>query len=384
MNKLSIVLKITERCNLNCSYCYFFNGSDQSYKERPARMADDDIDSLIEFLSDGIRDLSLGHINIGFHGGEPLLYGRKKLDDLCTKLSAKLSSKVKLTFSLQSNGLLIDERWIDIFKKHSIGLGISVDGPKEYNDKYRVDFQGNGSYDILLQKIELLHNLSMRFGILSVINPDIGGLEMYNFITKDLKIKSFDVLFPHLTHDEEPMHNIKNFGKFLVDLFNVWVSDDNRKVRIRLFESFLRLFMGRRRLLYGLGATKDLALPLVTIRGDGDLEPVTGLMYTDPQTVTKTGFNIKDINLNDFLKVPIFQEIAKAQLELPEKCKNCCWEHVCGGGNIIDRFSKKNRFNNPSTYCQALQELFSHMAKYLLNCGVSFNKLNETLKLETS
>lgn len=381
MNKLGVILKLTERCNLNCTYCYFFNGPDDSYKRRPARIDNTTIKSLLVFLYKGIEELKLDVIDIGFHGGEPLLYGRENLRDLCEALISSLSSKVKLRFTLQTNGLLITKQWIELFKEYSIDIGISIDGPKKYHDQHRIDFQGRGSYDRLLNKIELLHESSMRFGVLTVINPEISGKDLYNFITKELKVNSFDILLPHLTHDQIATHTMSQYAQCLVEIFNIWTAADNPCINIRFFNSFLRIFLGYERLIYGIGATNKLSLPLITIRGDGELGPATGLMYTDPDTVTNTGANIKDVSLKQLMDYPIFLELAKAQIEMPEKCQSCCWENICAGGNIIDRFGKKNRFNNPSSYCYALQEFYSHMTKYLLISGIPLAKINERLNL---
>lgn len=79
MSTLTVILKMAERCNLNCSYCYFFNGKDFSYKDRPAYITETNIDQLIKFLSKGADDLSINKIVFGFHGGEPLLFGKKNL-----------------------------------------------------------------------------------------------------------------------------------------------------------------------------------------------------------------------------------------------------------------------------------------------------------------
>ncbi|XVN43535.1 MAG: radical SAM protein [Candidatus Rickettsia vulgarisii] len=208
------------------------------------------VEQLIKFLLNGIEELNISHVGIGFHGGEPLLYGINEFDNLCNTLISNLSSKVKLNFSVQTNGLLINEKWISIFKKYSIDLGISIDGPKEYNDKHRVDNLGNGSYDRLMKKIDLLHSCSMRFGILTVVNPDLGGKNIYKFITKELKVKSFNVLLPHLTHDESPTHTMEQYGKCLTDLFKIWTKEDNPLIKIRLFSSFMGIFLGRERLIW--------------------------------------------------------------------------------------------------------------------------------------
>lgn len=380
MNTLTVILKMAERCNLNCSYCYFFNGKDPSYKDRPAYITEDNINKLIDFLSQGIDDLSIDKIIFGFHGGEPLLFGKKNFDALCENLTNKLSPKAKLGFSVQTNGLLLDEKWVNIFQKHKVDIGISIDGPKEIHDKYRVDHFGRGSYDRLIKKIKLLQSLKVRFGILSVINPKINANTLYNFFTQDLNIQSFDLLFPHLTYDETPEYSMEEFSNFVSDIFNVWTLN-NKNVRIRIFISFLRQLLGGSRLLYGIGTINKKTLPLITVRSDGDLEPVTGLMYTDPETVSRTGGNIHNTTLKDFINLPIFHELEEAQNTSPAKCAECCWEKICGGGHIIDRFSTEKRFDNPSTYCSVMQNMYAHMSKYLLDSGIRELTIKKSLGL---
>ena len=200
-------------------------------------------------------------------------------------------------------------------------------------------------------------------------------------MTDELKVTSFDLLFPHLTHDELSPYSMDEFAKFLCDIFDIWTLNDNRKIKIRVFISFLRQLLGGSRMMYGIGAIKKLGLPLITVRSDGKLEPVTGLMHTDPSTVTNTEKNINTTSLKEFLTSPIFQELEKAQTIMPEKCSKCCWEKICGGGHIIDRFSAQNRFNNPSTYCSVMMKIYAHMTKYLLASGIPESKIQTSLHL---
>lgn len=381
MSCLTVILKMSERCNLNCSYCYFFNSKDQSYKERPAFLSDENKACLLEFLLEGVKQLGISKVVIGLHGGEPLLYGKERFIKLCNDFIDKWPKEVQLGFSLQTNGLLLDEEWVGILEKYKVDIGISIDGPKDFHDIYRVDHFGNGSYDRLIKKIHLLHKMNARFGVLSVINPKIGGKNLYTFLTNELKVKSFDLLFPHLTHDELSPYSMDEFAKFLCDIFDAWTLNNNKKIKIRIFISFLRQLLGGSRLLYGIGAIKNPGLPLITIRSDGKLEPVTGLMYTDPNTVTNTTKNINNTSLKDFLTLPIFQELKEAQTIMPENCSKCCWEKICGGGHIIDRFSIKNRFNNPSTYCSVMMDIYAHMTKYLLDSGIPESRIRHSLAL---
>lgn len=380
MSCLTVILKMTERCNLNCSYCYFFNGKDPSYKERPAIIAQNNIKKLIDFLIKGIDDLSLTKIVIGFHGGEPLIFKKTSFNQLCVALKENLGQKIVLSFSLQTNGLLIDHEWLEIFQKHKIDIGISIDGPKDFHDKYRVDHKGRGSYDRLIHKINMMNEKNIRFGVLSVINPEIGAKRMYNFITEKLKVKSFDLLFPHLTHDDKLQYSMDEFANFMCEIYNLWVQSNN-KVKIRIFTSFLNQLLGGSKLLYGIGAVKKHNIPLITVRSDGKLEPVTGLMHTDPNTVMDTKKNINDTTLKEFVNLQIFKELEEAQTIMPQQCTQCCWEKICGGGHIIDRFSLKNRFNNPTTYCSVMKKIYAQMSKYLIDSGIPLEKIHHTLDI---
>lgn len=104
-------------------------------------------------------------------------------------------------------------------------------------------------------------------------------------------------------------------------------------------------------------------------------------MYTDPETVTNTEKNINTTSLQELLTLPIFRELEEAQKIMPEKCSKCCWEKICGGGHVIDRFSIKNRFKNPSTYCSAMMNMYAHMTKYILDSGVPESRIKHSLVL---
>lgn len=83
MQALNVVLKFTERCNLNCSYCYYFNGMDQSFKERPALLSIDTAIKVVNFLKTGIIEMNIKYLSISIHGGEPLLMPKNQFRTIC-------------------------------------------------------------------------------------------------------------------------------------------------------------------------------------------------------------------------------------------------------------------------------------------------------------
>jgi uncharacterized protein len=381
MSYLDIVLKTVERCNLNCSYCYFFNGLDQSYKQRPKFISPDTIDAVINFIQSGIKKLNIQNVSIILHGGEPLMQPKKDFIYLLEAFNSTLGREVKLSFSIQTNATLVTQQWVDLLNKYNVNVGVSIDGTQEYHDRYRLDHVGRGSYEAVVYGIKLLQKgLNSKPGCLTVINPDCDGRIVYEHLVKTLGFRSLDFLLPDNTHDRLPIHDIWKYAKFMIDVFNEWVKDDNIEISIRKFKSIMLQLLGKKSLVYGFGELDtDQNIPLLAIRSDGSISPTDELMSTDPETVTLTNKTVYNATLEDVISLGIFREINDANKIVPKKCSKCCWQKACRGGNIVGRFSAENRFNNPSIYCSALQEIFAHVSAYMISSGVKLDAIKNTL-----
>ncbi|RTK92139.1 MAG: radical SAM protein [Rickettsiales bacterium] len=379
-NSIEFILKLTERCNLNCSYCYYFNGSDKSFKEKPARLKANIIDGIISFLLQAINELNLDSVGIVFHGGESLLLNKGFFVEYCDKLKKYLEPKLKeLTFSLQTNGMLIDEELIQIFQKYKINLGISMDGPKLYHDEYRITHAGKGSYEQVIKSINLLRKHDYDFGILSVIDPTKDPALIYNHFTKGLSINRLDFLWPDFTHNSPPPYPAQMYGDFITKILKIWISEDNSNIKIRFIDSYMRMFLGERGYIYGEGSNSLGTYPIFVIRSDGEITPSDELMCTDPDSVMRMNKSIFNTTLKEFFALSIFFEIQNAYSNSPKACSECCWETICAGGRASSRFSNKNRFDNPSVYCEGLKVFFSEIFKYLICSGVSKKDIAKNL-----
>jgi uncharacterized protein len=281
-------------------------------------------------------------------------------------------NKIELSFSVQTNATLVTKKWIDLFKKYEISVGVSIDGSKKYHDQYRIDHAGNGSYDQVVRGIKLLQEgLSSNIGCLTVINPEFEGKEIYRHLV-DLGFRKLDFLLPDNNHDSLPAHDIKKYTKFLVDVFDEWMKDNDQEISIRKFKSIILQLLGKAPLIYGFGRrAEEESIPILAIRSDGDISPTDELMSTDPESVTFTGKNVRNTELKEVLTYKIFEELKQANNIVPNKCSKCCWYNACGAGNLVSRFSKENRFNNHSVYCDSLQEIFAHASSYLINSGLN-------------
>lgn len=382
---LQVVLKTIERCNINCSYCYVFNMQDKSYLKHPKYISENTIDHIIEFLKQGALDYSLDHIGLIFIGGEPLMQKKKVFSDMCEKINKELSPLVKICFSLQTNGILIDEEWIDIFNQFNIGIGISLDGTKEQNDKFRVDHRNRGTHDRVVKKLKLMQQLYRgKISFLSVINDSNSAIELYNHFVNELDVKSFDFLLPDYNHENKPSDfSAKSYGKFLKELFHEWTKDLSKKnVNIRMITAFFRALFDKTGILCGQGVARVDDLPLISIATDGELGPMDELRNTDPKLVLDNTFNVKNTTLREFLEKDIFSTLKEAQVNQPEECKNCCWKQVCNAGALVNRYSHQRKFDNPSIYCDGLKDYYSEIAAFLIKNGYSKESLLQHLGIQ--
>jgi uncharacterized protein len=390
IKSLGCVLKTVERCNINCTYCYFFNGKDNSYLKHSPYISSSTIEKTASFFKQGCIDLDIDRLTIGFHGGEPLMQKKAAFAQMCEIFLETLSPYTIVHLTMQTNGMLIDDEWIKLFAKYKVHVGISIDGNKEINDKYRIDKLNRGTYEQVVQGLKLMQDSDDiqkmgGVGVLSVVNPEFSGKEIYRHFVDDLKINNMDFLLQHFTHDDvknNPNLDLTTHYDFLCDIFDEWVNDDNPNIEIRVLNSSLEQLMGGRSHTYGNGARSQGDFPLITISSDGHLSPVDDIRSTNPEMMT-TGKIVDNCTLVEFLELPIFRKIKLAATKPPEKCSKCYWLNACGSGDITNRYSgDTDDFNYPSVFCDGLQKFYSKIAVYALKNGYSFDKMVSSLELK--
>lgn len=379
----SVIFKVAERCNINCSYCYVFNGNDDSFKLHPATIADLTIENTAEFLRKGCLDCEIPYLSIVFFGGEPLLIGKERFDRMCAVLRQALQPVTNLDLRITTNAMLVDDDWIDLFEKHQVKVGSSLDGPKEYHDEKRVDFRGQGTYDRTVRGIQQLKEAGdvgriSPLGVLCVVDSNRSAARIYNHIVHDLGIKRLDFLLPDFTYDDFDPADALGYGKFLCDAFDTWTADGDSSVEVRILGSALSLLLGGESRIDVLGT--DL-VEAITIHSDGSVGPDDKLRSGGPQMMD-TGITVFDGTLQQFLTSRAVGELEIARTDRSDECLNCCWLNVCGGGALINRYREGQGFKNPSVLCEGLKVFFAHVANYLLENGLPPAHLLETLSRE--
>ena len=138
-------------CNLDCSYCFFLS-KEMLYPGSRFRMAD-------ELLEEYVRQLIEAHatvpeVAIAWQGGEPTMMGLDFFRRSIELADRYLKPGQRAVYTIQTNGTLLDEEWAAFFKENEFLVGISIDGPRELHDAYRVNKGGKGSFDQVMKGLD--------------------------------------------------------------------------------------------------------------------------------------------------------------------------------------------------------------------------------------
>lgn len=344
-----------------------YNLADKSFTTRPKIMSEATRDDLFARIVEHIEIHDLKHVVIILHGGEPLMAGKKYIHDWATTAINKFKNKTELHLRLQTNGILLDSEWIDVLYQNRIRIGISLDGPKNYNDIFRVDHIGNGSYDKVKkgidQIIEHKHGEDVFGSILSVCNPRIPAKEMWEFWLS-LGLTRFDFNLPHNTHDNPPWFEKGMLTRWMVELFDLWWNKNDTKYEIRFFRNIINLLLGAQFSTDYIGGKPG---GIGVIETDGSIQATDALKACEDGLVN-LGLFVQYNSLDEAVNNPIVRLSNHSSSQLCETCLKCRANEVCGGGYLPHRYSKSQRFNNPSIYCDSLYAIINHIRTRILEC----------------
>jgi uncharacterized protein len=330
------------------------------------------VDALVELIKHQKQPFS-----VVLHGGEPLLLGAARLDFILENLRRVLNYEYPI--SIQTNGVLISEEILNVCSKHYTSIAVSIDGPREVHDKFRVTHSELGTYEDVMKGIERLRQHSdstfLNAGLLAVIDPQSDPLSVYSFF-KEINAPSVDFLYRDGNHSKLPYG--KNaiasieYGEWMVKLLDIYLSDEN-PIPIRVLDDMLKVMLGGAVTKEGLGLT-DFGIVIVDTDGT--------LMKNDTLKSSFNGAdkfdqprNIKEHSLIDFLRSSEFAEYKEMQRPINSKCRQCSVLNLCGGGMILHRWQNDSGFDNPSVYCADQLHLIQHMKNSLSKLTVDHARI---------
>jgi uncharacterized protein len=378
---LSLILKVTERCNLACPYCYFFFGGDESYKQHPPFMDETTLESVVAFILDARSKHGFRHVRLGIHGGEPLLMKKDRFSAMCRRFREALGDEPTLTLCIQTNGVLVDTGWVDIFSEFQVRVGVSIDGPAHIHDRNRVTKRGAGSYAATEKGWQLMQQAHQTGcmpppSILCVVSPKEDGGAIFMHFAQVMKAGAVNFLLPDSTHDALPFSPgvVDDCARFLTEVSRAWASGGVGGVRVRVLDEIIGPLLNDE--LYRRSAQRPSPLNQVCVSSNGDLCP-DDVIRTYAPHFADTGLNIREHRFSDVAAHPAWRALADATL--PQQCAQCNWRDICGGGMLQHRFSKRKQFDNVSIYCSALMAVHNRMAAQLIKGGFPVAELEGRL-----
>ena len=370
-------------CNLDCTYCFFLS-KQALYPGSDFRMADDLLEIYIRQL---LESQQPSPVTIAWQGGEPTLMGLDFFRRSVELVEKYRKPDQRVEHTIQTNGTRLDDEWCAFFKDHSFLVGLSVDGPRELHDKYRVDKGGRGTFDQVLRGWELLKKHWVECNILCTVHAGNVGypLEVYRFF-RDVFGAGFMQFIPiveRVNADLVPLANLgwgtrgsdprplylqsgdqvtdrsvqpEQLGKFLIDIFEEWARRDVGNVYVQIFDTTLAAYVGQ----YTLCVFSPTCGDAVALEHTGDLYSCDH--YVEPDC--KLG-NIRQEHMADLVMSERQRKFgADKQTTLPAYCRACDVRFVCNGGCPKDRFtSTPNGEPGLNFLCAGYKKFFEHMDK---------------------
>lgn len=350
----SLLVKLAMRCNIACTYCYWFR--DAEVMRAPALLSEEIEDALVTKIERHLVEHELDEFSLTFHGGEPLLFPKRRFAALCKRLrEVQARTAADLRLHTTTNGILLDSEWVSIFRDHDIRVALSIDGAAATHDRRRLDLYGRGTWTRALQGLDLLRAGGLEPGILAVCDPNSAPDALVDALIDDLGVRSLDVLVGDATHEDPRPPSV---GEWYCRLFDRWYDDlAARDVEIRLFSGIIRALLGATSGTQSLGVG---GITTATLTTTGALEALDVLRITGDGS-TRSLIDIRTHELQDVDLNPLWREVLLATSMPPTPCSECSVRAICGGGHVASRWSNNRRLDNSSVYCKDYKEIIAHV-----------------------
>jgi len=345
-----IIKVVGDFCNLRCQYC-FYNTKDQA---TPHVMSNE----LLEKFLSQYMELFSGHLIFIWHGGEPLLAGFHFFEKIIDLQAKYIRDGQTILNTIQTNATLVDDEWASFLKAHDFRVGVSLDGCKESHDRFRKNYGGKGSFDSVMNGIEVLRQHGVEPGIIQTLTHDNVGRaqEDFHFFANILSVKGWGVnTYLDVKRINEAMltQTISNeeLTQFLKTYIDLWLEQDDATLRIREIENFISGVFGKRapNCTFNGSCTGFFCLEY-----DGRVYPCDRLSNR-PELLLG---NLSEQSLLDILNSPTRLKYAEDVNSLHPDCAVCEWQRACHNGCTMHRVGG---IRGKYYFCETRKAIFAYL-----------------------
>jgi uncharacterized protein len=353
------VLKIHQRCNLSCNYCYVYFGPDQSWRDRPALMPEDIRAAAAARIAEHATRHRLTEVAVVLHGGEPLLAGAETLAAVAGQVRAAMPEGTTARISMQTNGTLLTAPALEALAGAGIRIGVSLDGTDAANNANRRYADGRGSADRVRAGLALLGADRYRplfAGLLCTIDIAADPVACFEALLEH-QPPAIDFLLPHANWVNPPERG--RHGAWLTALFDRWYRAPVQETRVPLFEAALSLLLGGSSRSEHLGLSPNAA---AVVESDGRIEQTDALKTAYPGAA-ETGLSVLTDDFDAVLRHPgvIARQLGLAGLAAG--CQDCALVRHCGAGHYAHRYNPGWGFLGPTVYCDDMKLFLGHVSR---------------------
>lgn len=369
-------------CNLDCDYCYFLS-KEALYPGDRFRMTEEVLEKYIAQLLAAHRS---PEVVVAWQGGEPTLMGLDFFRRSVELVEQYRRPGQRVFYSVQTNGTLVDDKWAAFFKEHGFLVGLSVDGPRELHDAYRVDKKGNGSFERVMRGWDALRSQDVDVNVACTVHAANAEhpLDVYRFFRDEMGVRflQFIPIVERVPETILPLANLgrtsqagrrrplytqtgtrvtdrsvgaEQYGRFLIEIFDEWLQRDVGEVYVQHFDVALANWHGEPPGLCVFSETCGLALAL---EHNGDLYSCDH--YVEPDHLLG---NIRETAMAEMVASEQQRQFGLNKREtLPEFCRRCEVRFACHGGCPKDRFTKTPEGEDGLNYlCSGYKAFFHHI-----------------------
>ena len=354
-------------CNIDCKYCFYKDRAPEFGKGRQ-RMSDEVLEKLVK---DYMR-LGFGVSGFAWQGGEPTLMG-VDFFQRAVELQKKYGrGGQEVSNTLQTNGILLDDKWCRFFHDNKFLLGISIDGPREFHDYHRLDHSGAGTFDKVMRGIQTCKEYKVEFSALILLNnksvehPD----ELFDFlIENDMTYLQF---IPCVETDpasgEIADFSItpQQYGEFLCRIFDRWYDYGTEKLNIRDFDSIVTYYvLGK----HTICTYSKQCAGFLVVEHSGDCFCCE--FFVEPKW--RLG-NILETPIEKLVASGKKRTFARTKQNLSNKCLICKYLDICRGGCMKDRLRlNDSRRSRESYFCEGYKQFFDYTLPRFTQIAAAIN-----------